>query len=161
MSGSVNTFYLLYVNFCISVLIEIFTLALFSVEHLIAHSQRAKCSGSVFVCTAGQAKKKKKKKSGMLFFLFGVFDLSHLSEEHCITSDHYQGIHTARYHTIHIYCLWFKPFSCSSNSCLKKYHTLFPNAVKLCENKMLHFGVKVFLLNVQSKYTSKRFVKDM
>lgn len=53
-----------------------------------------------------QLAKKKKKKSAVLF-LFDAFDLSHLSVEHCITSDQYQGIHAARYHTIHISCVWF------------------------------------------------------
>lgn len=133
-------------------------LTLCSVEHLITRSQRAKSGGSSSVCTAGQAKKKKK---SAVLFLFDAFDLRHLFVEHCITSDQYQGIHAARYYTIHIYCLWFKPFSCSSGSCLKKYHTLFPNAVKLCENEMLHFGNKVFLLNVQCRYMSKMFVKDV
>lgn len=42
-----------------------------------------------------QLGKQKKKKSAVLF-LFEAFDLSHLSVEHCITSDHYQGIHAAR-----------------------------------------------------------------
>lgn len=45
-----------------------------------------------------------KKKKSVVLFLFDAFDLSHLSVEHCITSDNYQGIHAARYHTIHIYC---------------------------------------------------------
>lgn len=107
------------------------------------------------VLYAQLGKQKKKKKKSDVLFLFDAFDLSHLSVEHFITSDHYQGIHAARYHTIHIYCLWFKPFSCSSGSCLKKYHTLFPNAVKLCEKEMLHFGNNVFLLNVQCSYMSQ------
>lgn len=103
----------------------------------------------------------KQKKIKNQLFLFESFDLSHLSVEHRITSDYYQSIHAARYHTIHIYCLWFKPFSCSSGSCFKKYHTLFPNAVTLCEKEMLHFSHQVLLFNVLCSYMSKVFMKHM
>lgn len=79
-------------------------------------------------------------------FLFESFDLSHLSVEHCITSDYYQVIHAARYHTIHIYCLWFKPFSCSSGSCLKNITPCF-QMLWFCVKKTASFWTSSTLAN--------------